>query len=203
MATFIDLSNRIFGMLTVIQRSENNKWGTAMWICKCECGKEKIISGSDLLRGNSVSCGCFQISEMKRRLKKYNEYFYIDEHKIGLLASNKKDTIILIDAEDFGLVKSYCWLINKYGYVTSRKEGKMITISRIIMNAHNPKEIVDHIDRNKLNNTKQNLRIVNPHISVHNRGLYSTNTSGVIGVQKTKYNSWLAKLDYNKKKSFL
>ena len=29
-----------------------------MWLCKCECGKEKIIRGSHLRNGHTKSCGC-------------------------------------------------------------------------------------------------------------------------------------------------
>jgi hypothetical protein len=29
-----------------------------MWYCKCDCGKEKLVSGSDLYNGLIKSCGC-------------------------------------------------------------------------------------------------------------------------------------------------
>lgn len=28
------------------------------WICKCDCGKQKTVSGSKLKNGNTKSCGC-------------------------------------------------------------------------------------------------------------------------------------------------
>ena len=55
---FIDLTGRKFGRLTVIKRSYPNKWGNAMWLCRCKCGREKIIVSNSLRRGNTKSCGC-------------------------------------------------------------------------------------------------------------------------------------------------
>ena len=34
-----------------------------MWICKCDCGKEIIASGSNLSRNHTNSCGCYQIQQ--------------------------------------------------------------------------------------------------------------------------------------------
>lgn len=58
MSKYIDLTNKQFGQLTVLYRVENNKYGKAMWHCKCSCGKEKNIIGSNLINGSAKSCGC-------------------------------------------------------------------------------------------------------------------------------------------------
>ena len=36
----------------------NNKHRQSMWLCKCECGIEKIILGNHLKSGHTKSCGC-------------------------------------------------------------------------------------------------------------------------------------------------
>ena len=55
----IDLTGQKFERLTVIKRSYPNKdYGKAMWLCKCECGIEKIICGCNLRNGRIKSCGC-------------------------------------------------------------------------------------------------------------------------------------------------
>lgn len=52
----IDLTGRTFGRLTVI-RYDHSKNG-AYWLCKCECGKTKVIKGTSLTKGETTSCGC-------------------------------------------------------------------------------------------------------------------------------------------------
>ena len=59
MGSFIDLTGKKFGRLTVIKKLEKkgNEW---YWQCKCDCGKERIVSGVSLRRGSCRSCGCLK-----------------------------------------------------------------------------------------------------------------------------------------------
>ena len=54
----IDLTGQKFGRLTVLERAENNKWGQPQWLCKCDCGNEVVVKGSNLKSGHTTSCGC-------------------------------------------------------------------------------------------------------------------------------------------------
>ena len=56
----IDLIGQSFGRLNVIARAENNRYGSAQWLCKCNCGAEIIIRGCDLRSRNTTSCGCLR-----------------------------------------------------------------------------------------------------------------------------------------------
>lgn len=47
-----------FGMLTVIGQAETTGAGHRRWLCRCDCGTEKVILGTNLKRGTTVSCGC-------------------------------------------------------------------------------------------------------------------------------------------------
>lgn len=61
MPKLIDLTGKTFERLTVIKRDfskPNNK--KAMWLCKCQCGKEVIVGGDHLRNGHTKSCGCLQ-----------------------------------------------------------------------------------------------------------------------------------------------
>lgn len=58
MSKMIDLTGGKFGKLTVLHRAENNKYGQAMWLCACDCGKETIVKGNSLRTGCVKSCGC-------------------------------------------------------------------------------------------------------------------------------------------------
>lgn len=52
----VDLSDQIFGRLVVINKIKSS--GSSKFLCKCECGNEKIIPGKHLLNGKTASCGC-------------------------------------------------------------------------------------------------------------------------------------------------
>jgi hypothetical protein len=67
----INLVGQKFGRLTVIKRvSPNTSYGgNARWLCKCDCGKEKIIVGRNLRNGNTKSCGCLKKEIQKNRNK--------------------------------------------------------------------------------------------------------------------------------------
>ena len=64
-----DLTNQTFAYLTPISYVGQTKDRKALWLCKCKCGNEIIISASNLKTGNSKSCGCLKESagEMKIR----------------------------------------------------------------------------------------------------------------------------------------
>ncbi len=61
---YMDLTGERFGKLVAIKRMLNENKHT-MWLCKCECGIEKIIRRSSLTEGRAQSCGC---SRGRRRL---------------------------------------------------------------------------------------------------------------------------------------
>jgi len=60
MSKLIDLSNKRFGRLVVLQRVENSKRGESNWFCRCDCGGTKIVKGNHLREGSTRSCGCLE-----------------------------------------------------------------------------------------------------------------------------------------------
>ena len=55
-----DLTSRIFGRLTVVSFYRVTSYGHSRWKCRCSCGKNAIIYESNLLSGNTQSCGCLR-----------------------------------------------------------------------------------------------------------------------------------------------
>lgn len=51
---------RRFGLLVVIARAGTGSGTSAAWLCRCDCGAEKIIKANRLTQGRSRSCGCAQ-----------------------------------------------------------------------------------------------------------------------------------------------
>ena len=43
------------------------------WLCRCDCGNEKIIFGSHLKNGTTKSCGCLIIKKLIERNTKHNQ----------------------------------------------------------------------------------------------------------------------------------
>ena len=61
-----DITGKQYGKLTAIKRVGSDKWGGSLWLCKCECGNEKVISCGHLKSGASQSCGCVRIERTKQ-----------------------------------------------------------------------------------------------------------------------------------------
>jgi hypothetical protein len=53
-----DLTGQKFSRLTVIKAVKCAD--RTRWLCQCECGNTRIVSGSDLRKGNPKSCGCWK-----------------------------------------------------------------------------------------------------------------------------------------------
>jgi len=66
-----NLLGKIFDRLTVIAEAKNiNK--RAAWLCRCACGKEKIIKAEALKNKDTKSCGC--LNEEKRKERSHDLY---------------------------------------------------------------------------------------------------------------------------------
>lgn len=55
-----DLSGQRFGSLTVISFHGRSSTGYYLWLCKCDCGNETLVSRNNLTTGHTQSCGCVQ-----------------------------------------------------------------------------------------------------------------------------------------------
>lgn len=53
-----------FGMLTVVGQAESSAAGSRRWLCRCDCGRETVVLGSNLTRGTTVSCGCRKYKDL-------------------------------------------------------------------------------------------------------------------------------------------
>jgi hypothetical protein len=74
-----DITGQKFGRLSVLDRAGRAPNGGTMWKCLCECGTEKVVSGSSLVTGHTESCGCLQ----KERVSAYNTKLLIPGQRFG------------------------------------------------------------------------------------------------------------------------
>ena len=105
---------------------------------------------------------------------------------------------ILIDTVNIPIVSQYSWHVSTRGYAATRSNGINMYMHRILMQ---PGEFqVDHINRNKLDNRMQNLRIVTNQQNQFNRPLNSNNSSGFTGVYWNRdCQKWCAQITINGK----
>jgi len=59
----VDVSGHQFGRLTAISHVTGTR--PAKFLCRCECGRERIVEGARLRNGITKSCGCIRV-EMNR-----------------------------------------------------------------------------------------------------------------------------------------
>jgi hypothetical protein len=59
----LDLTGQRYKKLTVKQRSIQNP---SKWICICDCGNEVEVTTSNLRSGNTKSCGCARIDNIRQ-----------------------------------------------------------------------------------------------------------------------------------------
>ena len=115
----------------------------------------------------------------------------------------------LVDDDDFDFINKWKWYYNAQGYAvrkpyikgSGRKNQKSLSIRMHRLINKTPEEFeTDHINRNKLDNRKENVRNVNPSQNRINQGLRIDNTSGIKGVTWDKQtNKWRAFICIHKK----
>ena len=134
---------------------------------------------------------------------------YIVEGSVArIIAQDKYE--ILVDADDLDIVHERypnTWTVNNTGinkrYVSGVMKGKVLWLSRYIMSAPSGM-IVDHINRNTLDNRRSNLRIVTSFENGQNRSLQSNNKTGYRGVFHRKdTNKWIAYVYRDRKRHHL
>lgn len=102
----------------------------------------------------------------------------------------------LVDDEDFDFLNKFKWYAHKGGntyYAVIKENWFIVTrMHRLILGVENECIIIDHIDRNGLNNQKSNLRICNNSENQANRikkRFCSSNYKGVYFDKKN--NKWI------------
>jgi hypothetical protein len=66
---FVDLTGQVFGRFIVVKEGGRSNAGKVLWLCKCSCGNEKIVVGSNLRSGNTKSCDCLRKEVTSQRRK--------------------------------------------------------------------------------------------------------------------------------------
>lgn len=70
---FKDLTGGRFGRLLVVGRRKS-EGGRRRWLCRCDCGKEHVVSTLHLNSGETKSCGCYFADVVAERRRLSIEY---------------------------------------------------------------------------------------------------------------------------------
>lgn len=82
---------------------------------------------------------------------------YFDHDAAYLTLAGAKG-VTVVDTEDVGLLRGTNWCLTKKGYAWGGRNGRQVLMARFLLNAPTDK-VVDHIDRDPLNNRRANLRL--------------------------------------------
>jgi hypothetical protein len=205
MSKLIDLTGQKFYMLSVVGKSTNAGTSTE-WECVCDCGKRRIANSQSLREGKVKSCGCFKVKPTGRP-KQYNKY-QINNNVVEVFTSNTNNKF-MVDIDDFEKIQKYTWYESSNGYIETgiaeSGKRKRIFLHRLIMNVADKywvETIIDHINGNKRDNRKSNLRICTNGQNQINRNLRIDNTAGYTGVtyEKRWNGAWKATINVNSKR---
>lgn len=105
--------------------------------------------------------------------------------------------VAIVDEADYEFLSQWKWHATSRNYAARNNENwgsspnakRTILLHAVIMN---PPEgmVVDHINRNTLDNRRRNLRNVTPHENARNKGVRKNNTSGFVGVHPYPGGLW-------------
>lgn len=110
----------------------------------------------------------------------------------------------LVDDEDYdALVSMGSWYFNAQGYAAREDDRLGVRMHRLLLGA-SPSQEVDHVNGNKLDNRKSNLRFCSHAENGRNRGPNLNSRSGIKGVTWCKSTgSWSAEISKLGKKARL
>lgn len=108
---------------------------------------------------------------------------------LALHGKHGKEKALVIDKDDEGLFATGKWHVSNNGYAYSRRHGQVIFAHRLVTGAVHG-TIVDHVNGDRLDNRRQNLRLCTHAENMRNAKLSRRNRSGYKGV------NWFAPRGY-------
>lgn len=88
--------------------------------------------------------------------------------QIRLSGKEGRNKFAKVSKEDYPLLMRYSWNYRN-GYAITKANGKEIRMHRLVLGVTDPEIIVDHKDRDRLNNQRDNLREFTPTQNANNR----------------------------------
>lgn len=195
-------------LLTIIKQVEDYVSPSGerrpQWLCQCSCGSQPFIAVQrGIKNGSTASCGCLTREKKSKSHKKYNTYDLSGEYGIGYTSNTNEP--FYFDLEDYDKIKDYCWRTSRVGKNKRQKTLRAYINKKFVtFHIHLGYKNYDHINRNELDNRKENLRPATKSQNAQNNSISVNNTSGFTGVHWDKrLNKWCSRININKKRVLL
>lgn len=134
---------------------------------------------------------------LERTFLSPNDFIFYKDY-IGIVLRNREQEEVaetIIDYVDYDCIKEYKWSLNTDGYAKTAIKGSTRSLQKILF----PNMLmIDHKNKNKLDNRRQNLRECTFIKNGQNRKIGVNNTSECVGVYRCN-EKWRAYIKYNKK----
>jgi hypothetical protein len=179
---------------------------TYKYKCYCTCGNTREVTKRALKEGKTFACKkCQAENKHKEHIKGNNITI---EGSIVKVKFNTNSKYILIDKEEYNTIKNYTWVLKGNGYAHTRigrsfglDNAKWVYLHDMILKNKPEGYMIDHINGNRLDNRKENLRFVTPSQNSSNVER-KVGKSNVLGVWEYK-NNWQAMIRVSGKRIYL
>lgn len=193
-----DLAGKRFGKLHALSFEGRAKNYIALWKCRCDCGRELLVRGTNLANGNSTTCGCVHgvalsnpvTHEQLKQLATYEPLTGLFRARVEWRAHAAGAVLGCVDVES-GYIQIVIGRTKYYGHI----------LAWFYMKGAWPENQIDHRDRNRANNFWANLRSATQTQNNGNHPVRRDSQSRLKGVAfypKKKY-SWRASIRHKGK----
>lgn len=124
---------------------------------------------------------------------------------VAVIKSSNSDDLLLVNDDLWHMLNKHSWTKNDKGYYTTKINNKIYLMHRYILNAQITDKIVDHINHNKLDNRRENLRFASFELNSHNVTKSKNCKCKYIGVTSVQFvrTRYQAYISHNKKQYHL
>jgi len=176
--TFINMAGQKINKWSVLSFDRFDGRGEAYWICRCACGNVRSLSGYTVRKGTSK--GCIACREPRRK-----GVDYLVENGVARFGSPVTGEFT-VSLKDAARVSNHGWCRRKRdGYFVASIGGRAILLHSFLLGSRKGM-YADHINGDRTDNRRENLRWATPSESARNLNISSRNTSGYKGVHWNK-----------------
>lgn len=151
-----------FGKLTVLRHCYDSKDRQA-YECQCDCGNHKIYTAAQLRKGNTKTCGKCKLNRFEKN----------GDEAFGYTRNGEK---FRFSSDVWDIVTQRNWRKTEKGYIVSGRSKSLCFLHRLVVGASED-VLVDHINRDKADCRRENLRLATNSQNGANAPAYRSNKS--------------------------